>query len=179
MLHRCNIGSRTKGPRTPQLRRTQTMRDLPFLPPLHQVQGRPVWVGLFVAMTSLPLVLAACGGASPQAAPPTTTTSTQASGTQHTTVPSSGSGSGVEGRPGSTSAQGSAGNESTGSYSLAFARCMQAHGVANFPNPNGSGSQLGPSSGIDPTSTAFQAALDGPCQSLAPQGWISSGPVSR
>ena len=41
---------------------------------------------------------------------------------------------------------------------LRFARCMRAHGVPNFPDPEagGGGFQLG--SGIDPRSPAFQSA---------------------
>jgi hypothetical protein len=71
------------------------------------------------------------------------------------------------------------GNTSTGVFSLAFARCMRANGVPNFPDPNGQSGQLGPSSGIDPNSSEFQAALNGPCKSLAPPGWVGSGKVTR
>ncbi len=41
---------------------------------------------------------------------------------------------------------------------LAFARCMRAHGVPNFPDPSSSGAQAGPPAGIDPQSPAFQTA---------------------
>jgi hypothetical protein len=42
---------------------------------------------------------------------------------------------------------------------LAFARCMRAHGMPNFPDPtSSSGAQAGPPSGIDPQSPAFRAA---------------------
>jgi hypothetical protein len=73
------------------------------------------------------------------------------------------------------------GNRSTGNYSLAFVRCMRAHGVRNFPNPTTSGGELGPGSGINPESRAFQSALNGPCRRLAPAGWTASGsgPVTR
>ncbi len=73
---------------------------------------------------------------------------------------------------------GSQGNRSAGSFSLAFARCMRTNGVPAFPNPNGQADQLGPGSGIDPTSPQFQAALNGPCLSLAPPGWVGSGKVT-
>src|ERR1051326_9514272 len=63
-----------------------------------------------------------------------------------------------------------------GSFTVAFAQCMRSHGVPAFPDPNGRGNQLGPYSGIDPTSAVFQAALNGPCKSLAPQAWIDNGP---
>ena len=43
---------------------------------------------------------------------------------------------------------------------LAFARCMRAHGVPNFPDPSSSssGAQAGPPAGIDPQSPAFRSA---------------------
>jgi hypothetical protein len=48
---------------------------------------------------------------------------------------------------------------------LAMARCMRAHGIPNFPDPqfrSGPGGRLGiaigPGSGVDPSSPAFQAA---------------------
>ena len=41
---------------------------------------------------------------------------------------------------------------------LAFARCMRAHGVPNFPDPSSSGAQVGLAAGIDPQSPAFQSA---------------------
>ncbi len=79
----------------------------------------------------------------------------------------------------SGSTGGAQGNEGTGSFTLAFARCMRAHGVPDFPDPNGRNGQLGPGSGIDPNSPAFQAAINGPCLSLAPPGWVGSGKVTR
>jgi hypothetical protein len=44
---------------------------------------------------------------------------------------------------------------------LAFARCMRAHGVPNFPDPSSSSNgQVGPTAaGIDPQSPAFQSAV--------------------
>jgi hypothetical protein len=64
-----------------------------------------------------------------------------------------------------------------GTFTVAFARCMRAHGVPKFPDPNGQSGQLGPGSGIDPNSPQFQSAVNGPCKSMAPPGWVSSGPV--
>src|ERR1700677_3002642 len=69
--------------------------------------------------------------------------------------------------------------QDSGTFSLAFAKCMRAHGVPDFPDPDGRSGQLGPGSGIDPSSTQFQAALDGPCQRLAPPGWTGPGMVTR
>ncbi len=48
---------------------------------------------------------------------------------------------------------------------LQFAACMRSHGLSNFPDPQvsagpggGVGIRIGPGSGIDPQSPAFQAA---------------------
>jgi hypothetical protein len=73
------------------------------------------------------------------------------------------------------------GQHSSVSFSLAFATCMRAHGVPDFPDPDGQAGQLGPGSGIDPGSPRFQSALNGPCKPLAPPGWLStgSGPITR
>ncbi|HEY6788549.1 MAG TPA: hypothetical protein VI365_14690 [Trebonia sp.] len=71
------------------------------------------------------------------------------------------------------------GQRTAGSFSLAFTRCMRAHGVPDFPDPNGQAGQLGPGSGIDPDSPQFQSALNGPCESLAPPGWVGAGKVTR
>jgi hypothetical protein len=62
-----------------------------------------------------------------------------------------------------------------GSFTVDFAKCMRAHGVPDFPDPNGRSGQLGPNSGIDPASREFQSALNGPCKSLAPPAWVDSG----
>lgn len=71
------------------------------------------------------------------------------------------------------------GNEGSGTFTLAFAKCMQAHGVPNFPDPDSQAGQLGPGSGVDPTSPQFQSALNGPCLSLAPPAWVGSGKLTR
>lgn len=116
------------------------------------------------ALPSIALLVGACGGSPPSSS--STITGGATSGAR--VVTRSGSGSG--GQSGSTTA---------GGYSVAFAECMRAHGVAKFPNPNGSGNELGPDSGVNPSSSAYQAALNGPCESLAPAGWVSSGPVTK
>jgi hypothetical protein len=71
------------------------------------------------------------------------------------------------------------GNEGSGTFTLAFAKCMQAHGVPNFPDPDGQAGQLGPASGVNPGSPQFQSALNGPCLSLAPAAWVGSGKVTQ
>jgi hypothetical protein len=118
---------------------------------------------VLAALASIAFLVGACGSGS-------------ASGSSTTT--SAGSGTGVVTRPGSGSGSQS-GNTTTGSYSVVFAECMRAHGVPKFPNPNGERSQLGPDSGVNLGSRAFQAAVNGPCKSLAPAGWVSSGPVTN
>jgi hypothetical protein len=57
---------------------------------------------------------------------------------------------------------------------LKFAKCMRAHGLPNFPDPDvgpaGPGFYIrlgGPGSGVDPQSPRFQAA-QGACQKLLP-----------
>jgi hypothetical protein len=66
----------------------------------------------------------------------------------------------------------------TGSFTVEFARCMRANGVANFPDPDGQPGQLGPTSGVDPASAQYQAAINGPCRSLAPPAWVGDGPAN-
>lgn len=53
---------------------------------------------------------------------------------------------------------------------LKFSQCMRSHGVPSFPDPNSSG-QIGidSSSGIDPSSPAFQSALK-TCRTYLPNG---------
>lgn len=60
-----------------------------------------------------------------------------------------------------------------GTYTLAFARCMRAHGVPTFPDPSANGG-LSPGT-VDLGSAKYLAALNGPCKSLAPAGWVQGG----
>ena len=117
---------------------------------------------MLAALASIAFLVGACGSGS--------------ASSSWTTTGGATTGTGVVTRSGSGS---QSGNTTTGSYSVAFAECMRAHGVPKFPNPNGNGNQLGPASGVNPASSAYQAALNGPCQSLAPAGWVSSGPVTN
>ncbi|HEY6315502.1 MAG TPA: hypothetical protein VIY52_32505 [Streptosporangiaceae bacterium] len=117
---------------------------------------------MLAALASIAFLVGACGSGSASSTSTTTGGATTGTGV----VTRSGSGS-------------QSGNTTTGSYSVTFAECMRAHGVPKFPSPDGKGSQLGPDSGINPASRAFQAALNGPCKSLAPAGWVSSGPVTK
>jgi hypothetical protein len=58
---------------------------------------------------------------------------------------------------------------STYQRALAMAKCIRAHGVPNYPDPqqSGGGIALGSAPGFDPDSSAFQAAVTA-CQSLVP-----------
>jgi len=123
-------------------------------------RGRAAFV--LADLASIAFLVGACGSGS---ASSSSTTAGASTGTGAVTRPGSGSGS-------------QSGNRSTG-YSAAFAECMRAHGVPKFPSRNGKGSQVGPDSGVSPASRPFQAALNGPCKSLAPAGWVSSGPVTK
>jgi hypothetical protein len=51
-----------------------------------------------------------------------------------------------------------------------YAACMRSHGVPRFPDPSSQGTiEIGPHSGIDPSSPKFQAA-DKACQKVLPNG---------
>jgi len=65
-------------------------------------------------------------------------------------------------------APGSPAGSATYQSALAFARCMRAHGVADFPDP-GSNGQFNSLSGINPNSPKVQAAGRS-CQSVLPGG---------
>lgn len=150
------------------------MRSIPVAEKLHGQQppdrpcrprrGRVAFA--LAALASIAFLVGACG--SDPASSSSTTTAGATSGTGVVISSGSGSGSGSQ-----------SGDRTTGSYSVAFAECMRAHGVPKFPNPNGSPGQLGPGSGVNISSPTYQAALNGPCESLAPAGWVSSGPVTE
>jgi hypothetical protein len=69
---------------------------------------------------------------------------------------------------GSSGAGSSAPEVSPGDAKLAFARCMRAHGVQDFPDP---GSKVGAGTGgqLDPYDPTFEAAYQA-CQSVLPPG---------
>jgi hypothetical protein len=125
-----------------------------------------------VAVAGLALLGAGCSSAAQPPAP------SNSAGTGSAGAGADGNGSGGGGNVSSGNRTGSQGQSASGSFTLAFARCMRAHGVPAFPNPDGHAGQLGPASGIDPNSPQFQSAINGPCLSLAPPGWVSSGKVS-
>jgi hypothetical protein len=91
-----------------------------------------------------------------------------------------GGGSGGPGvaRAGSSKSAGGRSSSATGSKkasALAYSKCMRAHGVADFPDPNSKGQLTinntgGPgSSDLDPNNAQFQAAHEA-CKSLGPRG---------
>jgi hypothetical protein len=88
-------------------------------------------------------------------------------------------GTGAVTRQGSGAGSGSGTRETTGGYTVAFAECMRAHGVPKFPNPVANVSPLSLDGVVNRASQAYQSALNGPCRSLAPLGWVSSGQVTR
>jgi hypothetical protein len=64
----------------------------------------------------------------------------------------------------------------SGTFSAAFARCMRTNGVRDFPDPDAKANK-GANSGINTVSAEFQAALYGPCKSLAPPDWVAAPPL--
>ena len=100
------------------------------------------------AVVALGLTVAGCSGAA--------------------TVPTVGSGGG------SASAGAGAGAGASLAEAVAYSQCIRSHGVPNFPDPvqTPSGHYGYRTSGIDPSSTAFQRALQA-CRAL-PSPWNSA-----
>ncbi|MGN6167199.1 MAG: hypothetical protein ACTHQQ_03385 [Solirubrobacteraceae bacterium] len=71
---------------------------------------------------------------------------------------------------GSSGASHAGGSRDYASF-LRFANCMRSHGVPNFPDPGGGGGgvHIGPGSGINPASPAFQSAM-ATCKKMLPGG---------
>jgi hypothetical protein len=115
---------------------------------------RFVQIAIVVVLGVLALVAAGCGSraASPGVA--------NLQGSTATTAPSSSGG-----------AQAAGMSPSSRQELARFAACIRAHGIPNFPDPNGQGMfDVGGTSGIDPSSPQFQA-IQKKCQSLEPPGW--------
>lgn len=69
----------------------------------------------------------------------------------------------------STTATGTGSGGSKRADGIKYAKCMREHGVENFPDPGSTGgTNITPSSGIDPNSPRFEAAADA-CKSLLPK----------
>ncbi len=123
------------------------------------------------ALTALALLAAGCGGGSPSSGVAHLGTSTAAS------TSSAGSGSGSSAGSGS----GSSSSEAPDSQAVAFAACMRAHGVPDFPDPrvSTSGSEVKVAIGVTPAITGnphFKSAQQA-CNKLLPGG--GSGPSSN
>jgi hypothetical protein len=128
---------------------------------------------LFAAVLVGAVVAAGCGGAS---GTPTGATSARAS-----TPASSGASVGAATTAGSSGASGGGtGNSAStapdgyGSGSLAFARCMRANGVPNFPDPQPGGGAVFNPAGINTGAPAVQSAM-AKCQKLTEAG---AGPAA-
>ena len=137
------------------------------MPPADTVTDRrrlgatPRALAAVVALVVVGILVAGCGGGSksPGVAnvATTSTTSSHTSSTSTTNggsalgggAPSTGSGGGAP-RSGFAIATGNP------QQALKLSECMRAHGVPNFPDPNGQGVIQG--SGIDPNSSQFQKA---------------------
>jgi hypothetical protein len=102
------------------------------------------------ALLSIALALAGCGGSSSPGI------AHLSAGKEATSASSAGSGS---------SQEPTASPEKAG---LAFAKCMRADGVPNFPDPTGNGGFL-LRGGMNPSSPAFEAA-QAKCRKLLPAG---------
>ncbi len=109
---------------------------------------------IFGAIVGFALLASACGGTSPSA-------SVAQLGTTTTSRPAKGSS-----------------NDNGNGSPLAYAQCMRAHGVPDFPDPNSQGGftlQGGPNSDLSPNSSAFQQANED-CQRFTPTSGLGHGP---
>lgn len=82
------------------------------------------------------------------------------------------------GRPSPAGSSGSANAaESAQSQQLAFARCMRAHGVTDYPDSGGP-IEADPRSDLDPSNPTYQAARQA-CQSLRPTEHLSPAQAAK
>jgi hypothetical protein len=113
-------------------------------------------------LVSVALLLVGCGGGSPSNG-----------GVAHLATNTGSSTAAGQGGAGSGS-----GSSSPEAAALAFAKCMRAHGLPNFPEPTpGGGFQFKRGAGIDPFSPAFKAA-QAKCKQFQPEGPGSGPPPS-
>jgi hypothetical protein len=81
---------------------------------------------------------------------------------------SGGSGGAGVAQSGGGETNGPSPSPSSGGSALAYSRCMRAHGVTNFPDPDSSGDiTIQSGSGLDPNDPVFRSAQLA-CQSLLP-----------
>ena len=114
---------------------------------------------LAVATLASGLLVAGCGGSSPNHS----AISTSASTSSATTAGGSGTGSDV-----GTKSSGSTAPDA-GDPGLAFAECMRANGVPNFPDPEPGRGLLFSTDGINPAAPAVEAA-QAKCKKTLPNG---------
>lgn len=120
---------------------------------------RPIILPSVAVVAVLGLLATGCGGGSPPAAASVAASAaatTAASATQHAAQPSA----------------------------LAFAQCMRGHGIADFPDPDSSGTinlkalHPGPGNDLDPSNPRFEAAQKA-CKPLEPTAFSpGSHPVT-
>ena len=106
-----------------------------------------------VVLASVSLALAGCGGSS-------------SPGVAHLSSEKGASSAGSEGSGSSPESR-----VSGAQAMLAFAKCMRASGVPNFPDPNASGQVVHVGAGTNPSSPAFRTA-QAKCQKLLPGGGL-------
>ncbi len=135
--------------------------------------ARPRWVALFGVLAGGVLLLAACGGSpvngNGAVAHLGSTTTTKAPSSQGNSA-QSGDSAGTNGGSGpgggvSAGQMALADPNASQSQLVAFAHCMQTHGVPSFPDPNAQGVI----SGINRNAPGFQAASN-ECSHLLPNG---------
>lgn len=116
-----------------------------------------------IALTTLSVLVAGCGGNSPAGG--VASLGSHASNKSTTNPAAAGSG---------------AGSASPGSQAVAYSSCMRAHGVPNFPDPKVStnGNEVKVAIGVNPSITGnpqFKSAQQA-CGKLLPGGGPGSGP---
>lgn len=137
---------------------------------LHRTRLTRPWRARLLALATLAsgVLIAGCGASATSPTGTTVAGATTARAGAATTAASSARNGGQ-----TTSSRS---NTASGSGPLAFARCMRANGVPNFPDPKpGGGFDLSAAAGLDPATPAFRAAQS-KCQKLMAGGAVG-GPL--
>src|SRR5215470_16851869 len=121
------------------------------MPKIENTPPAAIWLSVALAG-----VLLATGCASESQNTSSQATPSAASGSPSAGGDTATRGTGSTAKGGGNSSRGGGQGGSVGTFTVAFAKCMRSHGIANFPDPNGRPGQLGPSSGIDPGSAKFR-----------------------
>jgi hypothetical protein len=124
------------------------------MPP--KLPSRSPRVPLLATALAIGGLLASCGGTFPPPATVTTGGTTNAESRSATS--------------GATSSRSTASGTGVPS-ALAFAKCMRANGVPNFPDPTAGGGGLFSMAGLNPAAPAFEAAQT-KCHTLLPGGGL-------